>query len=208
MKGINRIILLVSISSCSLGSSEVSETKTELTKQVTQAETNSHLDTVWVEALGSYHPNVALLRHYFNEAANEFNVPVGLLMAVGAVESNWTQSGQPSIDQGWGIMHLSNGTCKSLNAAADLLGISEEQLKKSAKLNIRGGAAVLDLQASRFEINRLDIKEWQAPLAVFSCLINEELSQTQAKEYIRMYNQGIQASTIWGDSILINSKTP
>ncbi|MCI5191355.1 MAG: hypothetical protein D3905_16555 [Candidatus Electrothrix sp. AS4_5] len=61
--------------------------------------------TLWVEFLSRPHPSVATIKRYFMEASEEFGVPVELLEAIGQVESNWTQYG-PTIDQGWGIMHL------------------------------------------------------------------------------------------------------
>lgn len=165
-------------------------------------------DTVWVESMDAYHPNVALLRQYFDQASEEFDVPVRLLMSIGIVESNLTQIGRPSIDMGWGIMHLADaGECKSFSMAANLLHVSPEKLKKSARMNIRGGAAVLDSYASESVINRHSIEEWRIPLARFSCLINENLRQAQAQEYMRIYHEGIQSSTIWGDTILLTSKT-
>ena len=43
----------------------------------------------------------------FTLAARHWGVPVEVLMAVGYVESRWEQrDGQPSIDKGYGIMHL------------------------------------------------------------------------------------------------------
>src|SRR5437879_2435424 len=43
----------------------------------------------------------------FAVAARHWGVPVQVLMAVGYVESHWEQrDGSPSLDHGYGIMHL------------------------------------------------------------------------------------------------------
>ena len=72
----------------------------------------------WRYYLSKPHPGVKTIQKYFNEAAAEFGVPAELLMAIGQVESNWTQIG-PGIDRGWGIMHLvQNDYSNTLNEAS------------------------------------------------------------------------------------------
>ncbi|HET6261275.1 MAG TPA: hypothetical protein VFG99_03420, partial [Chloroflexia bacterium] len=47
------------------------------------------------------------LRDAFAAAAARWGVPAELLMAIGYVESHWEQrGGEPSIDGGYGVMHL------------------------------------------------------------------------------------------------------
>ena len=74
----------------------------------------------------------------FRDAAAEFDVPVSLLMAIGQVENNWTQLG-PTIDGGWGIMHLvENHHTNTLADAAELLGVDVELVRNDPRTNIRG----------------------------------------------------------------------
>jgi len=65
------------------------------------------------------------------------------LKVIGKIENNWTQV-VPSIDRGWGIMHLvENDYCNTLLEASDLIGISKQILKDDQFQNIRGAAALL-----------------------------------------------------------------
>ena len=81
----------------------------------------------------------------FQQAADEFEVPVEILLAVSYVETRWQDhKGKPSQLNGYGLMHLAdNPSNQSLKEASRLLGIPESTLKKNIKQNIRGGAAVL-----------------------------------------------------------------
>lgn len=156
------------------------------------------------EYLSQPHPSVSTIRSFFSMAAQEFNVPVQILEAIGQVENNWTQVG-PSIDHGWGVMHLvQNGYCNTLSDAATLLGLSEIELKNNALQNIRGAAALLDVYATEQGINRNNASEWFQPMAMFSGLINEKLRHLQAKEYYKVLHNGVESYTLWGEVISIN----
>ncbi len=89
----------------------------------------------------------------FEGAAKEYGLPVGILLAMGYVNTRWEMP-DPESNQyekgdlhGWGsygIMGLvQNPTADTLGAASRLTGISEEDLKKDRAANIRGGAALL-----------------------------------------------------------------
>src|SRR6266851_5172547 len=84
------------------------------------------------------HPTVATLNSYFDDAANEFQVPAPLLEAVAQYVTNWTQVG-PSPIGGWGVMGLvQNDSVNTLTDAAALLGVDEQTIKDDARQNIRG----------------------------------------------------------------------
>ena len=89
----------------------------------------------------------------FREAAEEYGVPVGLLMAMGWVNTRWEMP-PPDANEyeagdlhGWGsygIMALvQNPYSDTLGEASRLTGIPEEELKTDRAANIRGGAALL-----------------------------------------------------------------
>lgn len=106
-------------------------------------EVQPHSHHLWAYYLSKPHPAVATVNQYFEDAAAEFEVPVEILKTIGQIENNWTQMG-PSIDQGWGIMHLvQNNYCNTLHEAAELLRLSDQILKDDARQNIRGAAALL-----------------------------------------------------------------
>ncbi len=89
----------------------------------------------------------------FKEAAEEYGVPMELLMAMGYVNTRWemppprTNAYVEGDLHGWGsygIMALvQNPYSDTLGEASRLTGIPEEQLKINRAANIRGGAALL-----------------------------------------------------------------
>src|SRR5215212_10587516 len=89
--------------------------------------------------------NSSNIEQSFAIAARHWGVPVPALMAVGYVESHWEQrGGSPSIDRGYGIMHLVEGPGGTLSRGAQLSGLSEEAIRTVAMANIEAGAAVLN----------------------------------------------------------------
>ncbi len=166
----------------------------------------SHAHNEWAYYLNQPHPSVATVRKYFAQAAKEFGVPEMLLEAIGQVENNWTQMG-PSIDQGWGIMHLvENNYCHTLPEAAALLGISEQTLKDDAQQNIRGAAALLRNYYGKKRIPSSKVEDWYAAAKKFSGLISDELRTIQADRYYTVLKDGNTSSTLWGETIVIEKK--
>jgi hypothetical protein len=98
-------------------------------------------------------PTKASLAAEFREAAEEYGVPVELLLAMGWVNTRWEMPPPEANDyergdlHGWGsygIMALvQNPFSDTLGEASGLTGISEEDLKTDRASNIRGGAALL-----------------------------------------------------------------
>ncbi|HJQ37008.1 MAG TPA: N-acetylmuramoyl-L-alanine amidase [Thermoanaerobaculia bacterium] len=147
------------------------------------------------------HPSVETLRKYFARAAEEFDVPAELLMAVGQVESNWAQIG-PTVDQGWGIMHLvQNGYCDTLAEASAELGVSEQELKDDAFENIRGAAALIARYAGEERHGFRESAQWLPALAQFSGLASAQLREMQARNYLSTVTSGIVSRTVWGEVI-------
>ena len=89
----------------------------------------------------------------FEEAAEQYNVPVKLLLAMGYVNTRWEmpppgasahEPGNPHGRGAYGIMQLvKNDDEDTLGEASRLTGISEEDLKTDRRSNILGGAALL-----------------------------------------------------------------
>ena len=93
------------------------------------------------------------LRQEFEAAAEEYNVPVETLIAMGYVNTRWEMP-DPSVNDyekgeadgkgTYGIMALvQNPTTDTLGDASALTGISESRLKADRASNIMGGAALL-----------------------------------------------------------------
>lgn len=93
------------------------------------------------------------LQSEFEAAAQEYRVPVELLLAMGYVNTRWEmpppqtsnyEEGELDGKGIYGIMALvRNPTSDTLGEAANLTGISEDELKIDRESNIRGGAALL-----------------------------------------------------------------
>lgn len=89
----------------------------------------------------------------FEEAAETYDVPVELLLAIGYVNTRWEmppveatdyEPGSPHGRGAYGIMQLvRNDSEDTLGEASRLTGISEEVLKTDRRSNILGGAALL-----------------------------------------------------------------
>lgn len=180
-------------------SSELSHVAEHIHGEQAQA----HHHEQWSYYLSKAHPSVNTLNTYFWQAANEYNVPVDLLRTIAQVENNWTQIG-PSIDQGWGMMHLvQNNYCNTLYEATLLLNTSEIQLKEDAQLNIRGAAALLRKYANNANANPQRIEDWYPYVKKLTGLIDEQLQTIQADRYYSVLNDGVKSTTLWGEAVLL-----
>jgi len=162
---------------------------------------SSNEEALWLKYFNRPHPNVATVEKYFKDASKEFGVPVELLMVIGQVENNWTQVG-PSIDKGWGIMHLvDNNYCSTINEAAAILNLHPQTLKDNARQNIRGAAALI----KKYECHKkhLKLEDWFDALKEFSGLINNDLKEQQAERYYQVLKSGVEAKTVWDETIKI-----
>ncbi len=166
---------------------------------------DQHDHDSWTYFLNKTHPSVSTLEQYFDEAAQEYGVPATLLKAIGRVESNWTQIG-PSIDRGWGIMHLvDNDYVNTLSEASILTGIAEDMLKDDPQSNIRGAAALLAQYAGPEVIGKSDLSLWFEASIKFSALALEELKISQAELYYSMIKSGDTSQTVWGETIRLKA---
>jgi hypothetical protein len=89
----------------------------------------------------------------FEEAADKYDVPEEILLAIGYVNTRWEmpppeasahEPGNPHGRGAYGIMQLvQNDFADTLGEASRLTGIPEEDLKTDRRSNILGGAALL-----------------------------------------------------------------
>jgi N-acetyl-anhydromuramyl-L-alanine amidase AmpD/photosystem II stability/assembly factor-like uncharacterized protein len=80
------------------------------------------------------------LTRIFDRAAATYRVPEPLLLAEGYVNTRLEMPGQPALDGGVGIMHLSPAQVRT---AARLIGASRKAVRHEARANVRAGAALL-----------------------------------------------------------------
>jgi N-acetyl-anhydromuramyl-L-alanine amidase AmpD len=93
----------------------------------------------------------------FEEASAKYQVPLPLLLALGHLGSAFENRGDaPTIEGGYGVMSLRQNVYggTSLAEAIALTGVSEDQVKRDARSNIMGAAAVLDAYAKQFQVDR------------------------------------------------------
>ena len=154
----------------------------------------------WAIYLNRPHPTRSTLRTYFSDAAKEFGVPVEILMAIGYVESNWTQMG-PSMDIRWGVMRLGeNNYCNTLADAANLLGVSKKELKDNARTNIRGAAALLAKYAGKEKKSFKSMNDWFEAVKEFSGHIDDNTREMAAEEYYKILKNGVKSFSLWNEN--------
>ena len=133
----------------------------------------------------------------FEDAAEEFDVPISLLKAIGFVETRWQMvegeeefEGMPAA---YGIMALRG---ERLERGARLAGVSVEDAKTDALSNIRAAAALLGEDADELRIDRSNLGAW-AKVAVKASGI--EAPEAQASyihnEVFRAIREGIVMET-------------
>ncbi len=160
---------------------------------------------LWITYANAVHPSVTTLHKYFEDAGKEFGVPSDLLKAIGQVENNWMQIG-PSMDKGWGIMHLvDNNYCSTLKEAAALLKLDVQTLKDDAKQNIRGAAALIAKYAGEKSYQFTQLEDWFDAAKLFSGLINDDLREMQAENYYNVLKEGKSEMTVWEEYVVLEN---
>lgn len=162
-------------------------------------------EALWLEYANAWHPSVKTLNKYFEAASKEFGVPADLLKSIAQVENNWMQIG-PSMDRGWGIMHLvENDYCNTLKEAAELLNTDIETLKNNPKENIRGAAALLAEYAGAESYKFEKLEDWFEAAKKFTGLIDEDLQELQAETYYNVLKEGKVEMTVWNEYVIIEN---
>jgi len=113
------------------------------------------------------------LERAFERAAVEFGIPSELLKTIAYSETHFdNHNGEPSMDNGYGVMHLAdNNENQSLNRAAAILQVPADVLKKDDWQNIRGGAAILREYADQEGLSaaeRNNIEAWYPAVALYT----------------------------------------
>jgi hypothetical protein len=158
----------------------------------------------------------------FEEAAREYGVPVGLLLAVGYVNTRWempppeASNYEPGSLHGWGgygIMHLvRNPSTDTLGTASELTGIPEEKLKTDRKSNIRGGAALLAVSQGRAKPARLGgwfgavAGRGSAPTRSFEAPSGIGGGELYAEQVFEALREGASATTRGGERVVLASR--
>jgi hypothetical protein len=143
------------------------------------------------------------LRAEFESAADEYKVPLELLLAMGYVNTLWEmpppdasdyEQGDPEGRGAYGIMQLvRNPSQDTLGKAASLTGLSEEELRTNRAANVRGGAAVLaDIQGAN---KPAELNGWQQAVADYG---DTELYAIEVYETLK---EGASSTISTGESL-------
>ncbi|MBB4905252.1 N-acetylmuramoyl-L-alanine amidase [Actinophytocola algeriensis] len=151
----------------------------------------------------------------FAAAAQEFDVPRDLVVAVGHAESRLDMhGGKPSQDNGYGLMHLvSNPSRHTLEQAASVTGASTNALKNDVTTNIRGGAAARRALADEHGLGTADrdrLDAWYPVVAAYGGAFVPQTKRLYADAVYDLLESGVSAVAPTGERITVapRSVTP
>lgn len=147
----------------------------------------------------------------FRDAAKQWGVPLQVLMGIGYVESHWEQrDGAPSLDNGFGIMHLVDAPGGTLQKAATLSSLPAASIKEDATANIAAGAALLSdishkLNTSTNKIS--DLASWYGAVEAYSGATDPSVRQSYADEVFKVIQEGANAQLASGEVVTLVAST-
>lgn len=151
------------------------------------------------------------LRDTFRSATEEYALPPGLLESIAWLETRFImRPGEPTNDNGFGVMHLvDQGPGTPLPRAAELLGVTTAELKTDRATNVRGAAAVLRAIADDYfaKTPALDEREpahWWQVLMLWSGAHDAEVADLYATGVFRVWNDGVR--TVLSDGSLFTMR--
>ncbi len=162
---------------------------------------HQHNDVLLEAFLNRPQPSVATLKKYFSEAANEFKVPVEILMATAQVQSNWAQVSE-SMYGSWGVMGIiENNFTQQISLGASLLKTTSDKIKNDAQANIRAAAALLAFYQKNKTATSLD--DWFEATRQLTGLFDEKNKSELAVRIYELIKTGSKTVTLWGEIIYL-----
>ena len=153
--------------------------------------------------------SVAGLDAAFEAAAQEFSVPLEVLMAVSYNETRWqAHGGEPSKANGFGVMHLvdNNTQKKTLVEAAKALGVSTHELQTDNAQNIRGGAYILaNIQKGLGKELTSNPNEWYEAVAAYEQAKDAKLAKLFADDVFALMKNGASITTADGATLTLKA---
>ncbi|WP_246108908.1 peptidoglycan recognition protein family protein [Streptomyces sedi] len=145
----------------------------------------------------------------FTEAADAYQVPRDLLVAVGYGETRLNDhDGAPSHARGYGVMHLvDNPGHRTLDAAADATGLDAAELRADTAANIEGGAAVLRAYADGLGLtaaDRADIDAWYPVVARYGGAEQDATARLYADTVYELLADGLSAVVEGGETVTVD----
>lgn len=144
----------------------------------------------------------------FSQAAHDFGVPEALLKGLCYMEGRLSNhGGSPSIDNGFGCMHLiKNQHGDTLDQAASELHVSVDLLRNDLATNIRGGAAVLRDEALKLSSSHTlptNLADWYGAVAAYSQASTSANAIMYADALYKLLNTGYSAPTEHGEAVTL-----
>lgn len=148
----------------------------------------------------------------FETAAREFRVPVALLKAICYLEGRLSNNGgRPSIDNGYGCMHLvQNKQVDVLDRAARELGVSADLLKTDLPATLRGGAVILRDDALRLSSTHTlpaTLSDWYGAVAAYSNASARANALLYAQAVYTLLSEGFSTEADDGETITLAPQT-
>lgn len=146
----------------------------------------------------------------FEDAADEFDVPISVLKAVAYVATQWQMvAGEAEFEDqplAFGVMALQD---QQLRQGSQLLGIAEDDVKHDREANIRAAAALLSSLADELQLDRPDIGAWAPAIAVLCNIEYEEARRNYIHEEVyALIREGIEIRDLEGNVISTISPMP
>lgn len=178
-------------------------------------------------------PDTATLQAAFAAAAQEFGVPLPVLLSVSYNLTRWEDHhGAPSFAGGYGPMHLTlvpaiagfdgrgdsvartrsvnpgAAQLRTLETAAGLLGVSPDRLKDDPVQNIRGGAALLAAYARETVGGTpASVGDWYGAVAHYTGSQEEAVALDFANTVFATIQQGVTRTTSAGQQVTLTAQT-
>ena len=149
------------------------------------------------------------IKQVFAQVSADTGVPIALLEALCYMEGRLSNhDGAPSIDNGYGCMHLvKNRRSDTLDRAATRLGVDVQVLKTDLATNIRGGAVILAddaRQLSSHSILPYTLGNWYGAVALYSNAVTRTTGLMYADALYVLLNKGFSATTDTGELITLS----
>lgn len=148
------------------------------------------------------------LRDAFATTATQYGVPAPLLEAFCYMEGRMSNhGGSPSIDNGFGCMHLvHNDGADTLDQAATDTGMTVSQLRYDIAANILGGAAVLRDEALRLSPTHTlpaALADWYGAVEAYSGASTPGTARMYADGLYQVLNTGFSAEAETGEIVTL-----
>lgn len=153
-------------------------------------------------------PATGSINQAFVQVSAATGVPASLLEALCYMEGRLSNhAGTPSIDNGYGCMHLvKNRRSDTLDRAATLLGVDVQTLKTDLTTNIHGGAVILAEDARQLSPHTSlpsKLADWYGAVALYSNALTRGTALMYADALYLLLHKGFSATTDSGEQVTL-----